>query len=413
MPGRSLGGVRLGETAARRPRRARRASTASATTARGRRGTSRTRRSTAHGLAVEFIARARLRRSTRSGSRRAGTRRTASASARRALAVHELAGASSHGHVRRLRGARRATGRARAPRTTSSTASSGASGSSARGARAPLPSEHRARTDVERGRAATRRRRAPHAGRHVAHARRARRRPRPRQGGVLPARRRLQVPRRVQQDLVARRGRARSAASLAYSSGNHAQAVALAAALLGSRRDDRDARGRAGREARGDARLRRRGRARTTAGRRAARRSARALAEERGLALVPPYDDPLVMAGQGTVALELLDDVPELDVLLVPVSGGGLIAGCATAAKALRPGDPRRRRRAGDRQRHAPLARGRRARAHRRAAHDRRRAAGDRARRADVRGQPAARGRDRDGDATRRSSTRWSSSSTG
>ena len=54
--------------------------------------------------------------------------------------------------------------------------------------------------------------------------------------------------------------------------------------------------------------------------------------------LVPPYEHPLVMAGQGTAALELLEDVPDLDVLLVPVGGGGLIAGAATAAKALRPG---------------------------------------------------------------------------
>jgi threonine dehydratase len=61
------------------------------------------------------------------------------------------------------------------------------------------------------------------------------------------------------------------------------------------------------------------------------------LADERGLELVKPYDDPLVMAGQGTVALELLEEAPELDLLLVPVSGGGLIAGCSTAAKALRP----------------------------------------------------------------------------
>jgi threonine dehydratase len=53
---------------------------------------------------------------------------------------------------------------------------------------------------------------------------------------------------------------------------------------------------------------------------------------------VKPYDDPLIMAGQGTVALELLEDVPELDLLLVPMSGGGLMAGCATVAKALRPG---------------------------------------------------------------------------
>ena len=61
------------------------------------------------------------------------------------------------------------------------------------------------------------------------------------------------------------------------------------------------------------------------------------LAEERGLALIKPYDDPLVMAGQGTTALELLDEVPDLDVLVVPIGGGGLIAGCATVAKALRP----------------------------------------------------------------------------
>src|SRR5206468_374450 len=60
----------------------------------------------------------------------------------------------------------------------------------------------------------------------------------------------------------------------------------------------------------------------------------RALADERGLALVPPYDDPLVMAGQGTAALELLEDAGSLDLLLVPVGGGGLIAGCSTAAKA-------------------------------------------------------------------------------
>ena len=62
--------------------------------------------------------------------------------------------------------------------------------------------------DIERAAAATRRRRAPHAGRHLAHARRAGRRAGPHQGRVLPARRRLQVPRRVQPDLVTRRGRA-------------------------------------------------------------------------------------------------------------------------------------------------------------------------------------------------------------
>jgi threonine dehydratase len=62
-----------------------------------------------------------------------------------------------------------------------------------------------------------------------------------------------------------------------------------------------------------------------------------ALAAEHGLELVPPYDDPLVMAGQGTVALELLEEVGALDVLVVPVGGGGLAAGCATVVKALAP----------------------------------------------------------------------------
>jgi threo-3-hydroxy-L-aspartate ammonia-lyase len=123
----------------------------------------------------------------------------------------------------------------------------------------------------------------------------------------------------------------------AYSSGNHAQAVALAARLVGRAavivmpadaplekvaatrgygaevitydryREDREEIG-------------------------------RRVAGERGLTLVPPYDDPLVMAGQGTAALELVEDAGDLDVLVVPVSGGGLIAGSATAAKALRPG---------------------------------------------------------------------------
>ena len=60
-----------------------------------------------------------------------------------------------------------------------------------------------------------------------------------------------------------------------------------------------------------------------------------ALAAERGLELVRPYDDPLVMAGQGTAALELIEDVGSLDTLVVPVGGGGLISGCATIAREL------------------------------------------------------------------------------
>ena len=123
---------------------------------------------------------------------------------------------------------------------------------------------------------------------------------------------------------------------LAYSSGNHAQAVSIAARLLGTTativmpEDTPPAkleatRGYGAEIISYD---------RWTQDR---EEIGRLLAEERGVELVRPYDDPLVMAGQGTTALELLEAVPDLDVLVVPVGGGGLIAGCATAAKALRP----------------------------------------------------------------------------
>jgi threonine dehydratase len=124
---------------------------------------------------------------------------------------------------------------------------------------------------------------------------------------------------------------------VAYSSGNHAQGVALAARLTGASAvicmpkdapalkleatrnygaevvfydrltDDRAA----------------------LAGR---------LANETGRVLVPPYDDYALMAGQGTAALELLQEVPSLDALVTPVGGGGIMAGCATVAKTLFPG---------------------------------------------------------------------------
>jgi threonine dehydratase len=123
---------------------------------------------------------------------------------------------------------------------------------------------------------------------------------------------------------------------VAFSSGNHAQGVALAAKLTGStaivcmpsdapklkldatraygaevalydrQRDDREA-------------------------------MARGIAEETRRVLVPPFDDYAIMAGQGTAALELLEDVPTLDALLAPVGGGGLMSGCATVARALSP----------------------------------------------------------------------------
>jgi threonine dehydratase len=123
---------------------------------------------------------------------------------------------------------------------------------------------------------------------------------------------------------------------IAYSSGNHAQAVAIAAQLLGTQATivmPEDAP-----SAKIDA-TRGYGATIVTYDRWAESREelGQRLAQERGLELVRPYDDPLVMAGQGTTALELLEDVPDLDTLVVPVGGGGLIAGCATAAKALRP----------------------------------------------------------------------------
>jgi threonine dehydratase len=64
---------------------------------------------------------------------------------------------------------------------------------------------------------------------------------------------------------------------------------------------------------------------------------ARAMATRDGLVFIHPYDDPAVMAGQGTLALEMLADAPPLDALLVPIGGGGLISGCAVAAHAVSP----------------------------------------------------------------------------
>ena len=124
---------------------------------------------------------------------------------------------------------------------------------------------------------------------------------------------------------------------VAFSSGNHAQGVALAARLTGTsavvcmpsdapglklaatrgygaevvlydrQKDDREA-------------------------------LARRIADETGRVVVPPFDDYAIMAGQGTAALELMDDVGELNVLVTPVGGGGLMAGCSTVARALFPG---------------------------------------------------------------------------
>jgi threonine dehydratase len=122
----------------------------------------------------------------------------------------------------------------------------------------------------------------------------------------------------------------------AVSSGNHAAAVTLAAGMCASRATilmpaDAPALKRAATEGYGAEIV--------TFDRYRDDREAliRALAADRGLALVHPYDNPYVMAGQGTVALELLAQIEGLDMLLVPVGGGGLISGCATVVKALSP----------------------------------------------------------------------------
>ncbi len=123
---------------------------------------------------------------------------------------------------------------------------------------------------------------------------------------------------------------------VAHSSGNHAQAVARAARLLGVPAvvvlpADAPARKRARSEADGaeivvvgpdsDERAER----------------ARSIAEARGFALVEPFDDPAVAAGQGTAALELLEEVGPLDRFYAPISGGGLMAGCAVAIRGTSP----------------------------------------------------------------------------
>jgi threonine dehydratase len=124
---------------------------------------------------------------------------------------------------------------------------------------------------------------------------------------------------------------------VAFSSGNHAQGVALAARELGVPATivmptDAPATKVAATRGYGAEIVRYE---RATEDREAI---ARRLAEERGLVLVPPYDDPRIMAGQGTAALELFEDLGPLDLLLAPVGGGGLLSGSTIAAHALSPG---------------------------------------------------------------------------
>ncbi len=123
---------------------------------------------------------------------------------------------------------------------------------------------------------------------------------------------------------------------ITYSSGNHAQAVALAAGLNGVRavvvmpttapKVKVTGAKRLGAQVffEGTTSLERKTRA-------------EAIAREEGLAMVPPFDDPAIIAGQGTVGLEIAEDWPEVELALVPIGGGGLASGTAAALKALLP----------------------------------------------------------------------------
>jgi threonine dehydratase len=124
---------------------------------------------------------------------------------------------------------------------------------------------------------------------------------------------------------------------VAHSSGNHAQAVARAGRVLGIRTvgvlpDDAPENKRAGAAADGAEVV--------VVGPDSEERALRAaeLAEERGLVPVPPFDHPLIAAGAGTAGLELAEDAGTLERFYAPISGGGLMAGCATAITALSPG---------------------------------------------------------------------------
>lgn len=128
----------------------------------------------------------------------------------------------------------------------------------------------------------------------------------------------------------------RAAGVLTFSSGNHAQAIALSAKLAGIKStiimplDAPALKVKATREYGGEV---------VTYDRYTENREeiGQRLSQERGMTLIPPYDHPDVIAGQGTAAKELFEEVGELDVLLVCLGGGGLLAGCALAARALSP----------------------------------------------------------------------------
>jgi threonine dehydratase len=121
---------------------------------------------------------------------------------------------------------------------------------------------------------------------------------------------------------------------VAYSSGNHAQAVAYVAKLFGAPawivvpEDTPQVKIDATRSHGAEVIL-------SGVGQREV--VANEIVQDKGAALIPPFDHPDVIAGQGTIGLEIIEDLPDVDLVLVPVSGGGLISGVAAAIKALRP----------------------------------------------------------------------------
>lgn len=128
----------------------------------------------------------------------------------------------------------------------------------------------------------------------------------------------------------------RSRGVITYSSGNHAQAVACAAGLLGLKavvvmpEDAVPAKVEATRAYGAEV---------SFAGHDSLERQARAmeLHQEHGYTIVPPFDDPAIVAGQGTCGLEIVEELPNVQVILVPCGGGGLLSGVALAAKSIRP----------------------------------------------------------------------------
>lgn len=123
---------------------------------------------------------------------------------------------------------------------------------------------------------------------------------------------------------------------IAYSSGNHAQGVAYAAVKLGVRATivmpESASKVKLAKTEELGAEI-----VSVGAGSEERRAKAEEIADERGYALVPPYDDEALIAGQGTVGLEILEDLPDVETVLVPVGGGGLISGVAAALKLSRP----------------------------------------------------------------------------